>query len=375
MKIGFVIDDGLDKPDGVQQYVLTLGSWLQSQGHRVRYLAGETHRGDIPELRVLTKNLAVRYNANKLSTPLPAFGQKIRRTLAAEKFDVLHVQMPYSPFLAARVVRAASEHTAVVGTFHLLPYRRSHRHGTRLLGLSLKRNLRRFDGFISVSRPAQVFAKQTFGIESQVVPNPVDIYKYHSPTPNPEGTRPRLVFLGRLVERKGCRQLLLALIELLAKYKPQNLELIVCGDGSQRASLEHLVTQNRLGHIVKFVGFVTEKRKINYLQSADIAIFPSLGGESFGIVLIEAMAAGAGVVLGGNNPGYTSVLGPVPETLFDPHDPAQLASILSNLLSNPAEAKKIHNAQQQLVRHYDIQVVGPQVLNIYKDCITTKKQG
>src|ERR1700712_493953 len=97
MKVGFVIDDTLDKPDGVQQYVLTVGRWLAQNGHQVHYLCGETKRGDIPNVHSLTKNAHVRFNGNQLSVPKPANAAKIRQLLDTQQFDVLHIQMPYSP--------------------------------------------------------------------------------------------------------------------------------------------------------------------------------------------------------------------------------------------------------------------------------------
>lgn len=109
MKIGFVLDDSLDKTDGVQQYIITLGSWLAKQGHNVHYLVGETHRDDIPNIHSLSKNIAVRFNKNRMSMPLKADKSKIVKLLNDEQFDIIHVQMPYSPLMAGFVVSNVSQ--------------------------------------------------------------------------------------------------------------------------------------------------------------------------------------------------------------------------------------------------------------------------
>jgi phosphatidylinositol alpha-mannosyltransferase len=366
LKIGFVLDDGMDNPDGVQQYISTLGGWLEKQGHSVKYLVGETTKKDIPGLIALSKNLKVRFNRNSLSTPLPAFPRKIKRVLAKEKFDVIHVQMPYSPFMAGQVVRAAGKNTKVIGTFHVLPVGSLQYSGTKLLGYLLKGNLKRFDHFISVSEPAQVFAEQTFGIESTVLPNPVDIARFKKNTKT-DAQKINIVYLGRLVPRKGCLQLLKAINMLLEKKDLPKIELHICGSGGQRKSIESYIKSSPgLRKTAVLHGFVSEDDKIERLNQADFAIFPSLGGESFGIVLIEAMAAGSGVVLAGNNPGYASVMSSVPDCLFDPKNPAELSDKLYELIKDKPKFDQIHSRQQRLVRRYDIERIGPKLLKIYE---------
>src|ERR1039458_8447904 len=107
LKVGFVLDDSLDKTDGVQQYILSLGSWLKQQGHDVHYLVGETVRTDIPNVHSLSRNINARFNSNRMSTPLPASPARIRKLLEDVQFDVLHVQIPYSPFLAQQIIELA----------------------------------------------------------------------------------------------------------------------------------------------------------------------------------------------------------------------------------------------------------------------------
>jgi len=121
MKIALVLDDTLDKPDGAQQAVITLGTWLRKQGHEVHYLVADTKRTDIPNVKTLGRFLNLRYNKNTVRTPLPASRKKIKQLMDQEQYDVVHVMMPYSPLLGEWTVRFAGPKTAVIGSFHTLP--------------------------------------------------------------------------------------------------------------------------------------------------------------------------------------------------------------------------------------------------------------
>ncbi|MBA3758698.1 glycosyltransferase family 4 protein [Candidatus Saccharibacteria bacterium] len=374
MKIGFVLDDSLDKSDGVQQYVLTLGQWFQAQGNQVHYLVGQTARTDIANVHSLSRNIQARFNQNRMSTPLPASKLAIKKLLAAEDFDVLHVQLPYSPLLAARVIRGATPKTLVVGTFHIVPYSKFESAAAYTLGLVLKRSLKRFDAIYSVSEPARIFANHGFGISSTVVPNVVNLAKYKNAKPfkRYDDDTVTIVFLGRLVERKGCMLLLEALEKLHKKNKLERVRVLICGKGPLQATLEAYVRAKHLGHIVHFTGYLDETSKAKYLSSADIAIFPSTGGESFGIVLIEAMAAGARVVIGGDNIGYRSVLGQKPEQLVSPSDTGALAKTLHHYISSNRARMQAYKWQQEHIRNFDVRVVGNHLLQEYESMIAKR---
>lgn len=363
MKIGLVLDDTLDSSDGVQQYVLLIGRWLASKGHEVHYLVGSSSRSDIPNIHSLAKNIKVKFNKNRLSIPYRANIPRMRQILESEQFDILHIQMPFSPILGAKILKYAPSTTAIIGTFHIAPHSKVVEIGTWALGKTQKASLKRLDSIISVSEVAQQFALKTLGLNSTVIPNSVNIAKWTSP----KKIKPiyDVAFVGRLVERKGCKYLLRAINEL--KHEPElaGLKVVVVGDGQQRSSLENYVTDRGLSDICSFKGFVSEADKISILQSSRLAVFPATGGESFGIVLIEAMAAGA-LVLAGDNPGYRSVLGSVPESLFLPTNHKLLASKLLKLLKGDRLATTLHKQQQQLVKQFDIEHVGGAILKLYK---------
>lgn len=377
MKIGYVLDDRLDKPDGVQQYVKQVAGWMAAHGHEVHYLVGESPKATETNVHNLSRTVRVKFNGNKMGIPLPASRAKIKALLAKEQFDVLHVQMPYSPLLAGRVVSAAGPKTAVIGSFHILPHGFLSKQGTRVLGALLRHNKKRFDGFLSVTKPAQAFSKSHFGITSDISPNVVDLSKFQTGRPLKKYTdKKNVVFLGRLVERKGAPYLLRA-FQALLESKPDladAVRLIICGDGAERQQLETAAAAitKKTGVEIIFTGFLEESEKPNYLASAQVAVYPATGGESFGIVLIEAMAARAQVVIAGNNPGYSSVFDRVPDALIDPHDTKGFASLLDKALGDPKFIKKIHPAQQQLVKEFDTAVVGPKLETYYRTVLAKR---
>ena len=376
MKIGLVFDDSLDKTDGVAQYVLITGAWLTAQGHSVHYLVGETKRTDITNLHSLSRNVKVRFNQNRMSMPLPASKKAIQQLLAREQFDILHIQMPYSPALAGRIIAAASDAIAVIGTFHILPHSKWVHAANWGLGRLQSRTLRRFDAIMSTSPPARDFAQKAFSIDSVAVPLSIPLKRFFNAKPFAEYKQTRtIVFLGRLVERKGCQHLLAAAARLKAAGAlADDVRIIICGPGPLEPQLRTYVREHQLDDVVAFKGFISEADKPRYLASADIVVYPSTGGESFGIVLLEAMAAARGAVLAGNNPGYASVMGEHTSSLFNPHDHAGLATRLEGLLSDPQKRLAASKWQHEYVGRFDVETVGPQIVDIYTRALHKRRQ-
>lgn len=365
MKIGLVVDDTLDKADGVQQYVLSLGRWFAQQGHEVHYIAGHTTRSDVPNVHSVARNVPVRFNGNRLSVPLPTGRRALRTLLTQLQLDVLHVQMPHSPFMAARLVALAPKTTKIVGTFHILPFTRHEALATRLLGIWLRKNLRLFSDIAAVSTAAHDFAKHSFGIETRVLPNVIDVAAFRAGATSQPGNEPHtIVFLGRLVERKGALELLQAVAALPSVVR-SGVRVRIGGKGPLLGQLQAYTSKHGIADIVRFDGFIAEADKSAYLSQATLAVFPSISGESFGIVLIEAMAAGAGVVMGGDNPGYRTVLGQWPESLIAPKDTASFAARIATLLADADLRQRLHAEQQQAVQQYDVNVVGAEWLKLY----------
>jgi phosphatidylinositol alpha-mannosyltransferase len=377
LKIGLVLDSGLDKPDGVQQYVLALGEWFGNQGHEVHYLVGQTKRQDIPNVHSLSRSVKVRFNGNSGSIPLIAGRRKLRRFLAAEKFDVLHVQMPHHPLLAQRIVLAAGPRTAIIGTFHVAPYNRLVTSGNKVLGRWLRPSLRRFNQIVSVSPAAAAFARETFHIETEVLPNVIDYQRFHtagSLAPYEDKSTLTILFLGRLVPRKGCQQLLQAIALMSTAKDLPKFRVVICGRGPLEAKLRQFVSRHRLKSLVAFAGFISEADKPRYYASADISVFPSSGGESFGIVLLEAMAGGRSTVLAGDNPGYRSVMAPQPDLLFDPKDARVLAEKLAYYLTHDPARQAMQAWAANYAKTFDVTVVGVKLLDMYQKALRKERE-
>lgn len=376
LKIGLVLDDTLDKPDGVQQYVQVLGRWLSAQGHEVHYLVGQSSRTDYPNVHSLSRNIAVAFNGNRLTTPLPASRKKIKRLLHTLELDVLHVQTPHSPFLAQRVLRAASPRTAIVATFHIMPDSWVVTAATMLLGVLLRPSFAsRVQRVFAVSKVAKTFADLSFFINCDVLPNPIELSRFKDAQPYSQyADMPNIVYLNRLVARKGAIYLLEAVEYMVrnALYdKP--FRVLICGKGEERPRLEKYVRENQLESIVSFLGYVSEEDKPRYLASAAMTVYPSTGGESFGIVLLEGMASGNGPVIAGNNLGYASVMEPFPDQLIDPRDTPSFAGLLSRFLHDANARQHAKYAQQDYVAQFDIHVVGTKLVEAYTQALQARR--
>lgn len=392
LRVGLVIDDSLDRPDGVQQHVLTLGAWLTGQGHEVHYLSSTTVRTDLANMHSLARNLRLKFNGNRLGIPLPAPAGPITALLSAVDFDVLHVNMPYSPLLAGRVIARAQPGTRVVGTFHILPWTRLTRWGTRLLGLVQRRQLRRFARVVAVSAPAAVFAAGALGVTPVVIGNPVDVARFTQARDAElvrmaEGARVaagevgvgssargrgertevpvRIVFLGRLVERKGAGELLRA-VAALRSLTQTSVHVVLGGTGPLREELEAFVAAHGLGDQVEFIGYVTEDDKAALLAGADVVALPSTGGESFGISVVEALAASRGVVLAGDNPGYRTVMEGLEDQLVDATNTPAFAAALARYVDDAAARTAASARQVVHAGRFDVNVIGAQVLEVYR---------
>jgi phosphatidyl-myo-inositol alpha-mannosyltransferase len=367
LTIGYVLDDTLDRSDGVQQAVITIGEKMRSLGHDVHYIVPYTERVDIQNIHSVAKVISLKFNGNSIRTPIWSSKKRIKALFSDVEFDVLHIQMPYSPFMAARVIHTAPRSTRIIGTFHILPYNWLARYGTKLLGLVLWKNKKLFSHSYAVSKPALDFMERDFGLRGTVLGNPVNYQFFNDFASKQQNRRKRIVFIGRFEERKGVRLLLEAYLSMKNR---NSTELIMCGAGPLWNDINSNVNYQLPN--IKFPGFVTEEEKAQYLSSATVAVFPSTAGESFGIVLTEAMSAGAGVTIGGNNPGYASVLGEWPETLFDPNNIDLFAAKLDLLIENDNLRNDLGKKQHRAVKQYDTELICKKLITTY--CEPRQKQ-
>ncbi|RYQ26637.1 phosphatidyl-myo-inositol alpha-mannosyltransferase [Bifidobacterium pseudolongum subsp. globosum] len=376
LTIGFVFDDTLDALDGVQQHITTIGTELARRGHDVHYLVGETHHSPVPQTVSLARNVMVSFNGNRMRIPLPVRKREIRAALAHNDYDILHIQAPYSPLFGGRVLKCAPQSTGVVATYHIAPIDRRARYGGRALGLVNAHSHRRVDEVIAVSQVAAQYAQFTAHTHGTIIANPVNVEKFataaHRATR--DAAHPHIVFLGRLVPRKGAQLLLDALDygERHGMFPMPGLHVTIAGDGPlmddcvQRAA--------RLRTPVQFVGTVDEG-KADLLASADVAVFPAIGGETFGIVLPEAIASGAGVTLAGDNPGYRWTMRGDDDALFSvgPDHARVLAERITRALTDAPWARRLHAREEALLDRYNVQAVTDEVEQVYARAIADRR--
>lgn len=376
LTIGFVFDDTLDALDGVQQHIITIGTELVRRGHDVHYLVGETHHPPVPQTVSLARNVMVSFNGNRMRIPLPVRKREIRAALAHNNYDILHIQAPYSPLFGGRVLECAPQSTGVVATYHIAPIDRRARYGGRALGLVNAHSHRRVDEVIAVSQVAAQYAQFTAHTHGTIIANPVNVEKFataaHRATR--DAAHPHIVFLGRLVPRKGAQLLLDALDygERHGMFPMPGLHVTIAGDGPlmddcvQRAA--------RLRTPVQFVGTLDEG-KADLLASADVAVFPAIGGETFGIVLPEAIASGAGVTLAGDNPGYRWTMRGDEDALFSvgPDHARVLAERITRALTDAPWARRLHAREEALLDRYNVQAVTDEVEQVYARAIADRR--
>ncbi|MFT8704062.1 glycosyltransferase family 4 protein [Bifidobacterium aquikefiricola] len=383
LRIGFVFDDTLDVLDGVQAHILTLGKELARRGNEVHYLVGQTAGRPVEHIHPLARNMMVAFNGNRMRIPILSKASSIRHVLDECNFDVLHVQAPYSPLFAGRVLNRADDATAVVATYHIAPTGMLSYLGGKMLGAINAHTHRRVDDVISVSKVAADYAHLTAHVDSCVIPNPVDVQGFKRRKEQAgqrsieafHGNGPHVVFLGRFVERKGAKVLIEALHWGESHHLfPTDMHVTFAGKGplleesKQQASDLHLPCN--------FIGFIDEDDKPSLLASADVAVFPSTGGESFGIVLLEAIASGSKVVLAGDNPGYRSTLMNQEDVLFPVRGEGRaqaLAESIAKALTNQAWSSQVHDEEQGLLTSYDVSAVADQVEEVYRRAIRARR--
>jgi phosphatidyl-myo-inositol alpha-mannosyltransferase len=365
LRIGIVCPYSFDVPGGVQNHVRDLAETLIALGHHVSVLApGDEEGMTLPYVVPAGRTVPVPYNG---SVARVSFGlisaTRVRRWLAAGRFDVLHVHEPLIPSLSMLAVLSARG--PVVATFHTAMTR------SRALAAAqgvLQLVLEKITGRIAVSELARKVQVEHLGGSAWEIPNGVQASKYRGAAPLPgwPGEGGALGFVGRFTEpRKGFRYLLSAFAEL-APHRP-GLRLLVAGPGDPDEALEDVPADLR--ERIVFLGKVSEEDKARMLRSVDLYVAPNTGGESFGMILTEAMAAGT-AVLASELDAFRRVLdGGAAGALFPVGDAAALARAAAGLLDDPARRAAFAARGTEVVAAYDWPVVAERVLEVYSTAV------
>lgn len=367
MRIGLVCPYSWDVPGGVQYHVRGLAGWLRQRGHEVRVLAPAEDESDLPDyLTSCGRAVPVRYNGSVARLTFgPVTAGRVSRWLSEGDFDVVHLHEPMTP--SASVIALWAATGPIVATFHTSTLRSRAMLAAHPL---LRPSLERITGRIAVSEDARRTVRRHIGGDAVVIPNGVDVAQFAGATPRPEWAgspgRPTIGFLGRIAEpRKGFAVLAEAFDALLAAIP--GARLLVAGPG-EPAEVAGLMTA-RVAAATEFLGAVDDATKADLLASIDLYAAPNTHGESFGIVLVEAMATGTPVVAS-DLPAFISVLGERPGgRVFPTADPAALARVIVDLIRSPGELRALGDRAASRAGAFDWDRVGRDVVAVY-DTVT-----
>ena len=361
MRVAIACPYAWDDAGGVQVHVRELAEHLLDRGHEVLVVAPTRTEPTQPWVTSVGRPVDIRYNdSNAPIDPRPWSRRAVRHALATFGPDVIHAHQPTAPSTGLWATLEAR--APVVGTFHSGATR------ARLYDLAgpvLRRLARRLAVRIAVSERAAAFERAHIGGEFRVVPNGVDTERFATATHTELGPGRKLLFVGRLDERKGFPVALDAFAELASRY--DDLHLIVVGDGPDRAAADRLPVALRAR--VTMLGSVPNHDLPPIESACDLFLAPSIGGESFGIVLVEAMAAGLPVVASAI-PGYDEVLtDDVEGLLVAPSDSGALADAARRILENPARATRLAAAGRSRAAAFDWSVVIEQIEGCYDEAL------
>jgi phosphatidylinositol alpha-mannosyltransferase len=364
MRIGIVCPYSFDVPGGVQFHVRDLAEHLIGGGHTVRVLAPADDGTPVPEyLEAAGRAVPVKYNGSVARLTFgPVSAGRVRRWLAAGAFDVLHIHEPVTPSLSVLALWAATG--PIVATFHTSNLRSRAMLAAQPL---LRPSMEKIAARIAVSEDARRTLVEHFGGDAVVIPNGVYVDRFARAVPRPgwQGTpeRPTVAFVGRMDEpRKGLPVLAGAVPAVLAARPGTRFLVLGRGDGDD--ALTGLDARSRAA--VELLGPLDDDDKAALLGSVDVYVAPQTGGESFGIVLVEAMSAGA-PVLASDLGAFRRVLdGGQFGALFGVGDCAGLAEALLRLLADPNLREGYARRAAAGVRRYDWSVVADQVLAVYE---------
>jgi len=367
VKVGLVSPYDFATAGGVNDHVRHLAVQLQKLGHETRIFAPSSRADigfDAARFYRIGTPIAIPVNDSVARITLSFhLANKVAAIIAEERFDVLHFHEPLMPALPMTMLRMSP--TANVGTFHAFARSNVGYYYGRPL---LRPYLAHLHRAIAVSEPARDFVTRYFHrFSMRVIPNGVDLSVYRpglTPIRHLRDENLNILFVGRLEKRKGLGDLLRAFRAMTARV--DNIRLIVVGDGPLRGRVESYISRHRLPNVI-MAGYVPDSVKPRYYDSADIFCAPATGAESFGIVLLEALASGLPVVAT-EVPGYMSVLEPGRDSItVPPKNWRELAASLVILARDEDLRRRLSAYAIQKARRYSWESVATDVVDVYHE--------
>jgi phosphatidylinositol alpha-mannosyltransferase len=364
LHIGIFAPYDLARDGGVATHLRAQARALRTLGHEVAVYGPASAALNGGEI-ALSGSTVITISGTESGLGLdPRSGGRVARLFASTPFDVLHVHEPLTPILPWFVLRHAR--APIVGTFHV------HREGGHSLYPIarpwLRSLMRRVDYRIAVSEAAQRTVAQHFPGDYDIVPNGLDVDAFGRPRPRPSSIATGLrhvLYVGRLEPRKGVGHLIRGIASVQRIIS--DVRLVVVGDGPDREPLIDLARS--VGADVQFAGRVGDEELPAYYQASDVVCSPSLRGESFGIVLLEAMACGKPIVAS-RIAGYEALVGDAGcGPLVPPGDAGAIAKALVSLLGDEALQRKLGARGLATVRPYDWSAIAERLDGIYRGVI------
>lgn len=370
MKIGLVCPYSMARGGGVQEIVRAVRAELVARGHDARIITPQPR--DIEG--VDTEGIIFVGAATDFRSPLGTTSavsasidnEPLEQMLETEQFDVLHFHEPWVPFLSRQILSRSK--TVNIATFHAkVPETILSRTVVRSVTPYTKSIMKYLHELTAVSEPAAEYVGTMTEQPITIIPNGIDLAAYRKKAAKQSTSKQQtIVFVGRLERRKGVKYLLQAYALLVEQM--DNVQLVIVGDGPDREKLELLCEELELPN-VSFMGYVDDKTKKDILNSADLFCAPALYGESFGIVLLEAMALGL-VTVAGNNSGYASVMRDMGNiSLVTPQDSVEFARRLELLLTEPKLRKLWTDWAKEYVKQFDYPRIVDQYEQLYVDAL------
>ncbi|MFQ6015467.1 MAG: glycosyltransferase family 4 protein [Anaerolineae bacterium] len=374
MKIAQVSPYDFTIAGGVQTHISNLDIHFQRLGHEVRIIApcsADDQELDEHIINVSGTVWSAPFSGSRARvTPSPRTYRRVKHILARERFDIVHLHEPMTPLLPLAVLRHSK--TVNVGTFHA--YRESHAI-YKYFNRAFKFFMNKLDGRIAVSRAARDTVGRYFPDDYVIIPNGIEVERFGGqdvlPLPRFQDSKLNILFVGRLEKRKGFRYLMQAFPYVQAELP--NTRLIVVGDYDKddKKSYVRYARQHRLRN-VRFVGYVQPEMLPRYYRSCHLFCAPSTGFESFGIVLLEAMAAGAPIVAS-DIAGYREVLEHRKEGLLvEPENERALAEAIIYLLKNPDLGRTMGEQGKVKAACYAWDKIAQRILDYYEELLAVK---
>jgi phosphatidylinositol alpha-mannosyltransferase len=369
MKIGLVCPYNITKNGGVQEHVLACQRELRKRGHDAYILTPKPKEyEEDPGKHVIFIGESKDFNSPLHTTVQvsASVNNTIDEVLEEHQFDILHFHEPWVPMLSAQILSRSK--CVNIGTFHAkLPETLMTRTMAKVVTPYTKSVLKYIDEFTAVSDAAAEYLCTLTDVQVALIPNGIDLSKYKAPMRRSDSRKHKtILYIGRLEGRKGVKHLLHA-FKLLSDRQP-DVSLIIAGDGPERQKLEWLAQDLGLQN-VEFVGFISDKDKIRYLRTVDLYCSPALYGESFGIVLLEAMATGL-VTVAGDNPGYASVMNGLGAlSLVNPKHHAEFSRRLDLLLHENDLRRIWREWAAAQIHQYSYPVIVDQYEEVYRSAL------